>query len=231
MNNIFISAVIVAAGNSVRMGKDKIFLPLNKIPAIAHTLIAFEKSEFISEIVLACKESHEQKLKYIIKEYSINKFKCFAPGGTTRQETAFSGVRFCDKKAKYFAIHDAARCLITTEEIDKVVADAITNKASALGVLCKDTLKILDNRNFVKNTPNRDTLWHIQTPQVFEKNLYLNAMASAKKSNSTYTDDCQLIEKMGGAVHIIKGNYSNLKLTTAEDIAIFEDILIRRNPL
>lgn len=225
MNNIFVSAIIVAAGNSTRMGKDKIFLPLNKIPAIAYTLRAFEKSEAISEIIVVGKKGHEAQLKSIASEYSISKFKNFAPGGEFRQESVFSGVKFCSEQTEYFAIHDAARCLITSEEIDESIADAIVHKASSLGIPCKDTLKILNNDNFVISTPDRSTLWNIQTPQVFEKNLYIDAMLSAIKSGVNYTDDCQLIEKMGKMVHIVKGSYSNLKLTTPDDIAVFENIL------
>ena len=225
MNNIFVSAIIVAAGNSTRMGKDKIFLPLNKIPAIAYTLRAFEKADTISEIIVVCKKEHESKLKSIVSEYSISKFKSFAPGGEVRQDSVFSGVNFCDERTEYFAIHDAARCLITSEEINKSVSDAVIYKASSLGVPCKDTLKILNHDNFVVSTPDRSTLWNIQTPQVFEKELYLDAMDSAIKNDVNYTDDCQLIEKMGKAVHIAQGSYSNLKLTTPYDIAVFENIL------
>lgn len=225
MNNIFVSAIIVAAGNSTRMGKDKIFLPLNKIPAIVYTLKAFEKSEAISEIIVVCKKEHESKLKSIVSEYSINKFTNFAPGGKFRQESVFSGVKFCNEQSQYFAIHDAARCLITSEEINESVADAIIYKASSLGVPCKDTLKILNKDNFVISTPDRSILWNIQTPQVFEKNLYIDAMTLAIKSKINYTDDCQLVEKMGKTVHIVKGSYSNLKLTTPNDIAVFENIL------
>ena len=231
MKTVFVSAIIAAAGNSTRMGKDKIFIPLCKIPAIAYTLKAFENSEVIKEIVISCKAEQELELENIVKEYSITKFKKFASGGESRQDTVFSGIKACNKDTTHFAIHDAARCLITSEEIDHVVYDAIKTHASSLGVPCKDTLKVLNNDNFVVSTPDRSTLWNIQTPQVFEKNLYLASMALAIKNNSNYTDDCQLIENIGDSVHIVRGHYSNLKLTTPDDVAVFENILKLRGNL
>lgn len=225
MKDIFVSAVIVAAGNSTRMGKDKLFLELNKIPAIAYTLKAFEKSKHINEIIIVCKKDQEARLKSIIKEHFISKFNKFAVGGKCRQDSVFSGVNLCSKASAYLAIHDAARCLITSKEINNIIEDAFFYKASSLGVPCKDTLKVLGSDNFVSYTPERSSLWNIQTPQVFEKNLYLKAIRMAKEKNIVCTDDCQLIEKIGEKVHILKGNYSNLKLTTPEDIIVFENIL------
>lgn len=225
MNNNFVSAIIVAAGNSTRMGKNKIFLNLNNQPVISYTLKAFQASNVIDEIIVVCKDNDRNKLKSIITQYNINKFKGFATGGALRQESVFSGIKQCGEQASHYAIHDAARCLITVNEINDVVIDAFNNKASSLGVPCKDTLKILNHHNFVEDTPNRNSLWVIQTPQVFEKNLYLNAAYKAKENKKNYTDDCQLVENIKVPVHIVKGNYSNLKLTTPEDLIIFENIL------
>ncbi len=228
MNDHFVSAIIVAAGNSTRMGKDKIFLNLINKPAIAYTLKSFQDSNVINEIIVVCKDGVKNKLKNIITQYNISKFKCFATGGIVRQESVFSGIKQCSEQTSYYAIHDAARCLVTIDEINDVVTDAFNNKASSLGVPCKDTLKFLTSSNFVKDTPDRNLLWSIQTPQVFEKNLYLKALRSATENKKNYTDDCQLVENISVPVHIVKGNYSNLKLTTPEDIIIFESILNKR---
>lgn len=225
MKNNFTSAVIVAAGNSSRMGKNKIFLELLNTPVIAYTLKAFEESNLINEIIVVCKELDKDNIYNIIKKHNISKFKCFALGGSSRQDSVFSGINKSDKNTSHYVIHDAARCLITPEEINKVILDSFTHQASTLGVPCKDTIKILDNNNFVVNTPDRNSLWAIQTPQVFEKNLYINAVNNAINNKNNYTDDCQLIENLGVPVHIIQGNYTNLKLTTPDDIIIFENIL------
>lgn len=225
MEKRFVSAIITAAGNSTRMGKDKIFLQLNGNLAVAYTLEAFERADTVDEIIIVCKNEHRPQIKSIINECCIKKFVKFAQGSSTRQGSVFSGIKACNAAATHYAIHDAARCLITSEEINMVVADAWTYNASALGVPCKDTIKIVDEENVVVGTPARSTLRAIQTPQVFDKNLYLAAMKLALKDNENYTDDCQLVEHMGQKVHIATGNYSNLKLTTPDDIAIFENIL------
>ncbi len=225
MKNQFISAIITAAGNSTRMGSDKIFLQLNEKPAIEYTLEAFEQADIVDEIIIVCKNEHRDKIQTIVEKCDIKKFTNFAEGSSTRQGSVFSGVKVCSRAVTHYAVHDAARCLITPEEINMVVEDAISHGASALGVPCKDTIKIVDEANIVVSTPIRSTLRAIQTPQVFEKNLYVVAMELALKNKEDYTDDCQLIEHMGHKVRIITGKYSNLKLTTPDDVAVFENVL------
>lgn len=225
----FVAAVIVAAGNSTRMGTDKIFLPINAVPSIVYTLKAFEHAESIDEVILVCRDEHASTLREIIKNYNIKKVTKLTSGGNTRQKSVFAGINFCDARTTYYAVHDAARCLITSAEIDFVVRDAFLHRASSLGVPCKDTIKAVDPQNFVTKSLDRSVLWNIQTPQVFAKNLYLAAMDVAIRARTDYTDDCQLIESIGERVHIVKGSYSNLKLTTPDDIAIFEGILRQRS--
>lgn len=225
----FASAVIVAAGNSTRMGMDKIFLPLNTVPAIVYTLKAFECSETIDEVILVCKDDHVSTLREIIQNHNIKKVTNLTPGGSSRQESVFAGISHCNVRTTHYAVHDAARCLITSAEIDFVVRDAFVHGASSLGVPCKDTIKTVDSQNFVVKSLDRSVLWNIQTPQVFAKDLYLAAMDAATRAGADYTDDCQLIENIGERVHIVKGSYSNLKLTTPDDIAVFEGILRQRS--
>ena len=225
MKNKFISGIITAAGNSSRMGTDKIFLQLGAKPAIYYTLVAFEKAQTIDEVVVVCKSEHQEELQNLIKENNIKKVYRITKGAATRQGSVFSGVKACSSKTTHFVIHDAARCLITPEEIDNVIFDAMTHKACTLGVPCKDTIKVINGEGFVVNTPVRSTLWAIQTPQVFEKELYLKAMNSALLSHKDYTDDCQLVENISEQVYVVRGNYSNLKLTTPDDVAIFENSL------
>lgn len=224
----FVSAVIVAAGNSTRMGTDKIFLTLNAVPAIVYTLKAFECAETIDEVILVCRDEHASTLREIIKKYKVKKVTKFAPGGRFRQESAFSGINICGTRTTHYAVHDAARCLITSAEIDSVVRDAFVHSASSLGVPCKDTIKTVDSQSFVVKSLDRSVLWNIQTPQVFTKALYLAAMDASVRTGADYTDDCQLVENIGEQVHIVKGSYSNLKLTTPDDVAIFEGILRQR---
>ncbi len=139
-----------------------------------------------------------------------------------------SPVNICGTRTTHYAVHDAARCLITSAEIDSVVRDAFVHSASSLGVPCKDTIKTVDSQSFVVKSLDRSVLWNIQTPQVFTKALYLAAMDASVRTGADYTDDCQMVENIGEQVHIVKGSYSNLKLTTPDDVAIFEGILRQR---
>lgn len=225
-------AIIVAAGSSSRMGgeRSKQFLPLLGKPAIAYTLASFEKAESISQVLVVARPEDFAELQQIIRENEFRKIKKLVPGGQSRQESVINGVEQLEDAA-YFAIHDGARPLILPEEIDRVVRDAQLFGASALAVPVKDTIKVVDKERMVISTPERASLWAVQTPQVFESNLYRRAVQLACEQGKDYTDDCQLIEAAGQAVHLCMGSYSNLKLTTREDLPAAEAALKGRNTL
>lgn len=233
MKKVFVSAVIVAAGNSTRMGTGapKIFENVLGVPSLSYTLNAFNNADLVNEIIIVCKPEHREKISKIIKDNNILKFKCFADGGASRQASVFSGVKKINTATTHIAVHDAARILVTENIINDVIIDSIKSGASSVGVPMKDTIKVVDGDCFIENTLDRSFLWNVQTPQVFFKNLYIDAMKQAINLNKDYTDDCQLIENYGGKVHMIMGSYSNLKLTTIDDIPIFEAILKRRKDI
>ena len=208
------------------MGEDisKQFLPLAGVPAIVHTLRAFEAAASVSEVVLVSREEDISRMEHLLEAFHINKVKSVVPGGSTRQQSAAAGVRAAGGAA-YVAVHDGARVLITPQEIDKVVNDAFVYGASALGVPVKDTVKVAGTGGIVQSTPDRSTLWAIQTPQVFSRRLYLTALSLAEAEQAEYTDDCQLAERAGARVHICRGEYTNLKLTTRDDIPVAESML------
>lgn len=225
---IFVSAIILAAGKSSRMGTDKILMNICGNQAILYTLQVFEKSKVIDEIIIVGTEANKCEILKLVKKNNISKFKKFAIGGQTRQESTFNGVKLCDAKASHFAIHDGARVLISDSEIERVVQKSLKKKAAVLGVPVKDTIKLIDEEGMVINTPNRSNLWAVQTPQVFEKDLYLRAMDKAKTDNLNFTDDSQLIEGINECVYMVKGLYSNIKLTTEDDIKICEKVITDR---
>jgi len=229
--NFFNSAIIVAAGNSTRMGKgySKIFEPILEKPSILYTLKAFEKNNLINEIILVCKENDRENLKKIIFENNITKFKFFALGGSSRQESVFNGLKKVSKNADFLIIHDAARILITDKIITDVIKDAHLYRFSIPCVAAKDTIKIVNKDGFVEKTPDRSSLFQVQTPQVFEKSIYEEVINSAMQNGRDYTDDSQLLENAGYKVHTVLGSYENMKLTTVEDISIFENILKKRS--
>lgn len=217
MNN-FVSAIIVSAGNSTRMGTDKQFINICGEPAIIHTIKAFESSSIINEIVIVCKKDHLEDMADIINKNNIKKVSVITPGGNSRQESVSLGIEKASKLATHFCIHDGARILVTPDIISRVVEKSFEFKCSAVGVPVKDTIKVIDMNSFIESTPNRSSLWAVQTPQVFEKKVYMNALENAKKLKQNYTDDCQLIENNGGKVYMLKGDYTNIKITTVDDV-------------
>ena len=213
----FVSAVIVAAGGSVRMGI-----------AIEYTLKAFQKCHLVKEIVIVCREQDNDRINKIIELNGFSKVSKLVKGGDSRADSVRNGIGACSENAKYYAIHDGARPLITVEEIERVVEAAFDTGAATLGTSVKDTIKVVDGFNNIESTPIRSQLRAVQTPQVFERDLYRFALENAGDNLINFTDDCSLIENMGGEVLVVKGNEENIKLTTPIDIVIAESILKSR---
>ncbi|MEE0265963.1 MAG: 2-C-methyl-D-erythritol 4-phosphate cytidylyltransferase [Acutalibacteraceae bacterium] len=224
------SAIIVAAGSSTRMGKpvSKQLIKLNGTEVIVHTLKAFEASEAIDEIILVCREQDTEIIKALAESNGITKPLKLTKGGVTRQESVKNGVMLVKYNAEYIAIHDGARPLISPCDINSVVNNATRYKSSALGVPVKDTIKVIDENGIITATPERSSLIAIYTPQVFNLELYKNAMEKAKQDGKDYTDDCQLVEALGESVYVTIGSPTNIKLTTPEDIIIAESFLKER---
>ena len=221
-------AVIVAAGNSTRMGRPKQFLPLLGKPALWWTLRAFDRAARVSSLVLVVREEDLPQAEVLARRAGLSKPFAFAPGGAERQLSVRSGLLAAPGMAALAAVHDGARPLVTPQEIDAVIASAEPPAGAALAVRVKDTIKVADARGFVLSTPARDTLWAVQTPQVFPFRRYLEEMERAVAAGRLYTDDCQLWEHAGLPVRLCEGSYENLKLTTRDDIFTAEAILRKR---
>lgn len=221
------AAVIVAAGASARMGSPKQFIPLRGVPVIAYTLSAFEQASSIDEIVLVARQEHILQYYDIAKSYEIRKLTQIIPGGNSRQASAARGVSACHGNTAFFAVHDGARPLIRPEIIDAVAAAAYWDRAAAAAVRVKDTVKVSDENGFITATPDRRFLWNVQTPQIFERNLYLDALKQAVRQGRDYTDDCQLAEAAGYPVRLVESDYRNIKITTPEDVSMAETLLGR----
>lgn len=221
----FVTAVIVAAGNSTRMGGvNKQFLLIDGVPVLIRTLLAFSCSPLIGEIVVAAREQDIEQICDCLKQYRVEKVSAVVPGGETRQKSVYAAIRSSSPFAEYFAIHDGARPLVTQEIIKSTIEKAFECRAAATGVRVKDTIKVVDSENRITDTPDRSTLWAVHTPQVFERRLYLSAVDRVENSSS-FTDDCKLIEAAGAPVFMVEGSYENLKITTPEDIPFAEAVL------
>ena len=226
----FVSAIIVAAGQSRRMGGDtsKQFILIDGVPVIVRTLKAFEIAERIREVVIAARQEDIPQMYALIQDYEITKVKQIITGGETRQESVFRAIAQVDENADFLAIHDGARPLIRPQEIDLAVSAAVEHGAAALGVPVKDTVKQVDADGKIVDTPERSTLWAVQTPQVFSRALYLRAAEQAGEAAAQLTDDCQLIERTGAPVYLVRGAYANLKITTPEDLLVAESFLAEK---
>ncbi len=225
----FVSAIIAASGNSTRMGLSisKQLIKINDRPTIEHTLSAFESSEVINEIIVVCRQQDIDSISEIAEKFS--KVKAVVTGGDTRADSVRNGVNACSDTTHFFAIHDGARPLITPDDIKRVVERAFESGGATLGTYVTDTIKVVGDSNVILSTPLRDTLRAVQTPQVFERELYLKAIENAQKNNLSVTDDCSMVEALGEKVEIVLGSVENIKLTTVTDLSLAEAILDGRN--
>ena len=219
------SVVIVCAGNSTRMGGvNKILLPLGDRLVIGVTMLAFEKCESVREIVIVAREADIPAIKAEAEAAGITKLRACTTGGATRQESVINGVKQISKDTKLVAIHDGARPLVKPEHIEKVVKDASVFGGATLGVPVKDTIKTVDG-GLIVDTPPRKSLYITQTPQIFKRELYFDGIDFALEHGLDFTDDCQLVEAIGGKVAMTVGDYTNIKITTPEDIKLAEVLL------
>lgn len=222
------AAVIVAAGSSRRMGRDKIMLDLAGMPVIARTLLAFEQADGIDEILVVTRYDRLQEIADICHNYGVTKVSKVVSGGRTRAESALAGVSQVSEDVDIIAIHDAARPLISQNLIDRVLCAAETNLAVAPAVRATDTVRILNSKGAVADTPDRDLVALVQTPQAFSADIIKGALTRAVERELPITDDCSAAELMGVKVAIVDGEEDNIKLTTSRDIYLATKILSDR---
>lgn len=225
----FCTAVVLAAGNSQRMGRDKILMPLGGMPVIAHTLKALQASDCIDEIVVVTRYESLQEVADICHSYGITKTSKVVLGGKTRTESSLMGVSNADERAKYIAIHDGARPFLTDKLIERVVHSAQQHSAAAPAIAPTDTVRVLNSKGVVAETPSRDLVALMQTPQVFMTEMIKAALTRARDKGVKITDDCSAVEAMGYKVTVVAGEQDNIKLTTARDMYIAEGILAERS--
>ena len=219
------AVVIVAAGASVRMaGVDKLYADLCGKPVLARTLLAFEASDLISEIVLVVSASQRGTAARICSENSITKLSCILTGGATRAESSFVGVSAVSKRTDLIAIHDGARPLVSQEVIKAAVESAAVSGSGVPARPVTATLKRVESA-VVRASVDRANVWEIQTPQVFQADLIRSALKSASDNKADITDDCSAAELAGIPVNITPGSPENIKITTPEDLAFAEVIL------
>ena len=219
----YCGAVIVAAGTASRMGGiDKVMAQLGGEPMIARTVRQFQDCDAISEIVIVTRENLILPITGLCR--GMDKVIAVVAGGSSRQESVSLGLNALSGKVTLAAIHDGARPFVTWQLIDRVVRAANTYGAAAPAVPVKDTIKVVEGR-VVKSTPDRATLYAVQTPQVFQADLLKAALQSAVESQIPITDDCSAVERLGKVVFLVEGDEENMKITTPMDLVLAEAIL------
>lgn len=229
--NRFTSAIILAAGKSERMNDKSVskqLMEIDGIPVVIHSALAFQKSEKINEIIVVAAENEIPLYRDFRKKYSLSKLKIVTAGGASRAESAVRGFHNVSKECGFVAIHDAARCLITPGDIDRIVREAYRTGAAIAAKRATDTVKKTDENGFVAETIDRSLLWLAQTPQIFKKSVYEVSVSRAETIDETITDDAMLAERAGFHVKLVECLNENIKITDQRDLAIARDILIKR---
>ena len=218
---MFVSVIIAAAGKGSRMGDiKKQFLDLNGMPVIAHSIRRFHLLETVFEIILVASKEDMPLCRDIVKKYGFSKVSSVVQGGGSRCESVANGLKAVSSRCDIVAVHDAARPLVKEKDITSVIDEAWLSGAAVLAVNPKDTIKLSDSENNVVDTPERNRLWQVQTPQAFKYSLMREAYASAENSFGNFTDDASILESFGVNVKLVSGSYDNIKITTPEDMQI-----------
>jgi 2-C-methyl-D-erythritol 4-phosphate cytidylyltransferase len=223
-----VSAIVLAGGRGKRMGyvQSKQYIDLNGKPILYYTLKQFIENSLIEKIILVVPEDEKDYCKNeVLNKYGL-KVDSVVSGGNERQESVYNALVEL-KYSDIVLIHDGARPFVSQRIINDAIKFAKVYKATAPGVMPKDTIKIKDENNFSVDTLVRNSIVAIQTPQAFDFNLICECHKEIKKRGIEVTDDTSVVELLGNTVYIYEGDYTNIKITTPEDLALAE-YLVRK---
>ena len=227
-----VTAIVVAAGAGRRVGAvlPKPYLLIAGRAMVLHTLDRCFGARSIDDVILVVGTNELARCEALLKADSALRQRPWRlqKGGNTRQESVRCGLEAMNEKTEVVVIHDGARPLVSPALIDRCVEVACEKGAAIAGVPVRDTIKIVSGDHQVKSTPERNSLWEIQTPQVFRRDLIVDGHNWAAREGIHATDDAMLIERMGGSVYVVEGERSNLKITVPEDI-LFAETLIQNS--
>lgn len=219
------SAIILAAGSSTRMGGiNKQFAKLSGVPVFVMSAAAFQRSDNVGEIIIAAPLGDADRCRALCEKHGITKLKAVIEGGQTRFLSVKNALSQVSSNADFIAIHDGARPLIQTADIDRVIQDARVYGAAIAACAATDTVKTAEG-GFVTETPPRSSLFYAQTPQVFRAEDYRECVKKLGREAEQLTDDSLLLERCGKAVHITELTACNMKITRPQDLAAAEAII------
>lgn len=226
------AAIVLSAGNGSRMKSDipKQYLPLIEKPVIYYSLMAFQNSPVDEIVLVAGANDIEYCRKEIVERYGLSKVTRIVAGGKERYDSVYEGL--CATDAEYVLIHDGARPVLTSHLIDRMIQGVENTGACIAAMPVKDTIKLSDEHKQVASTPDRKHLWMVQTPQCFARTLLeesyeiLKCKQKAGEKVPDITDDAMIVEyATGKKITLVEGAYTNLKITTPEDLAVAEIFL------
>lgn len=222
-------AIIPAAGVGKRMGGEvpKQFTPLAGKPILAWTLERMQSSPLIDSIIVSAMAEHHAQVRAIAEEFGVTKLTEIVDGGAQRQDSVWHALRAVPPVADLVFVHDGVRPLVSPDDLQNVAEAARRFGAAILAVPVKDTIKQTDENDFIENTLDRECLWCAQTPQAFKREILYKAFQHALADHFLGTDEASLVEYSGGDVKIVPGSYTNIKITTAEDVVYAEALLKR----
>jgi len=223
-----ITAIIVAAGDSRRMGFDKLFAAIARKPVIAHTIRAFDRASSVDGIIVVAREDRHDEIKTIVRDENFKKVRSIIPGGRRRQDSVRAGLDHLESSARYVAVHDAARPSVTPEQIERVFAQAQIHGAAALAEPINDTLKRADADLVVTEAVDRHQLYAMQTPQIFERQLIEEAYRSVYAEDISVTDEVSAVERLGRKIALVLNDDFNFKITYPRDLPLAEFVLTQR---
>jgi 2-C-methyl-D-erythritol 4-phosphate cytidylyltransferase len=223
-----LTAIIVAAGSSQRMGFDKLLAPLCAKPVLAHTLDAFERTGCVAEIILVARAERVDELQELVRRGEFQKVRQVVSGGAQRQDSVRAGLERLTPETSYVAVHDAARPLVTPGQIERVFSLACQHGAAALAEPVTDTIKRVAEGRFVSGSVPREGLYAMQTPQIFSRDLLQSAYADVAARNLSITDEVSAVEPFGTKVFLVPNDEFNFKITYPRDLLLAEAVLTRR---
>ena len=221
-----LTAIIVAAGSSKRVGFDKLFSKLGDRSVLEQALAAFEEAESVNEIIVVCRDP--KLVQDAINRAGGRKVRAVVRGGERRQDSVQAGLKELAENSEFVAVHDAARPLITPREIERVFSAARKHGAAVLAAPITDTLKFADANQVVSGSIDRQNVFAMQTPQIFRRASLLEAYERISSNSLIVTDEVSAIEHAGGSIMIVPAQDHNLKVTYAGDLPIAEFILKQR---
>ena len=216
--------VIPAAGKGKRMGANinKQFIRLEDKPILIHTLEKFSSQSWIDEIIVVSHPDEVSIVEQLVNQYHIKRVKAVVKGGAERQDSIYNGL--IQLTTEFVMVHDGARPFLKRSHLENLWQVVRNEGAAVLGVPVKDTIKMID-QGIIQSTPDRKSLWAIQTPQAFRLSILRRAYEKAVEDQFLGTDDSSLVERLGINVPVVEGDYHNIKITTPEDLILAESIL------